>query len=159
MSEWYKLYAKKYPELIGKRASGKSRWKNREAKADKANLAAGTERRPSQRDPEPKSKGGGEGPQTFLERASTVTGKSKQVIARDLKIVKGFTEEQLLVLGGADCAQKDMLRILELTKGDTGKRQKIVSLVAKGMNVKKAIAIVSSRLETARSGLGAAAEL
>ena len=30
---------------------------------------------------------------------STVTGKSKQVIARELKIVKGFTEEQRKVLG------------------------------------------------------------
>ena len=86
-----------------------------------------------------KFKGGGEGTQTFLERASTVTGKSKQVIARDLKIVKGFTEEQRKVLGQVDCTQTDMLRILKLTKSDTGKRQEIVSQVASGMNVKEAI--------------------
>ena len=43
VGEWYKLYTKKYPELIGKRASGKSRWKNWEAKADESKLDAGIE--------------------------------------------------------------------------------------------------------------------
>ena len=34
VSEWHKLYTRKYPELIGKRASGKSRWKDRKTKED-----------------------------------------------------------------------------------------------------------------------------
>ena len=142
VSECYKLYTKKYPELIGKRASGKSRWKNREAKVDKAKLAASTEPKAKpRRDSECKSEGS-ERTQTFLERACTLTGKSKQVIARDLDIIKGFTEEQLKALGRVDCAQTDVLRILKLTKGDTDKKQKIVSRVAKGMDLKEAIRIV-----------------
>ena len=70
VSEWHKLYTRKYPGLIGKRASGKSRWKNRESKEDEDNLAAGTKRKAMPaRHPESKSNGRGEGTQTFLERA------------------------------------------------------------------------------------------
>jgi hypothetical protein len=144
VGKWYKLYSKKYPELIGKRASGNSRWKNRGPKAHEAKPAADTDPKPKPvRAPESKSRGGGEGTQTLLERLSTVTGMSKRAIARDLRIVRGFTEAQFQVLGRVDCAQKDMLRILELTKCDTGKRQRLVSLVAKGMSVKEAIGMVS----------------
>ena len=77
--------------------------------------------------------------QTFRERVKSVTGVERHAISRDLKINNGLTEEQVYVLDIIQCTKLGMVKIIDATNGDLVKRGEIVSLVASGMEVDRAI--------------------
>jgi hypothetical protein len=67
-----------------------------------------------------------------------VTGVGGRTLDREIKIAKGFTEDQLYALKIVECTKNGMLSIIDAAD-DLGQRGEIVSLVASGMEVEVAI--------------------
>jgi ParB-like chromosome segregation protein Spo0J len=166
LRKWQEVYQKHFPALVGKRAGATSRWANstkaeakrkaiEQEKAQEVAEAAAESAEVFNRhnggyttdatvevevevasEPEPETKPAAQ--QTFRERVEAVTGVGGRTLDRDLKIARGFNDEQLYALGVVECTKNGMLSIIDATD-DEKKRGKIVSLVASGMEVEVAI--------------------
>ena len=176
LRKWQEIYKKQYPNLEGKRASAAARWANstkaaaKQAAVDAEKAAdAGvcnanngqciTETDSSSdqvtvevevaskaAEPEAAKKQ----TKTFRERVKAVTGVGDAQISRDLKINEGLTEEQVCVLDIMQCTKLDMLKIIDASK-DLVKRGEIVTLVASGMEIDRAIKEVLGDTEPTES--------
>jgi ParB/RepB/Spo0J family partition protein len=167
IQRWQELYAQKYPDLIGRRASARAgaakRWG--QAKAAEAGEATGDAAGSEVSGHEAEASGHGaeasrgdvgdqadvssadahdrestSREQTFNERVQAATGRSEKSVQRDVRITKGFKEDQLRSMIEAGLGDLDMIRILKATKGDPVERAEIVNLVCnEGMGVAEAI--------------------
>jgi hypothetical protein len=163
IQEWQEAFRKKYPDLIGRKASGKasgsSRSRKAEAEATTATEAGAGESNNGHSDhcstgeaqateavaDEAKQ---GEGRQsTFRERLASSTGQSESSVTRDIRIANGFTKEQLEVLEPLNVAKLDLLAIISVTKDNENERAEIVNLVCSGMPVAEAIREVTGQTE------------
>jgi ParB-like chromosome segregation protein Spo0J len=175
LRRWQEIYRKHFPHLEGKKASGSLRWSNSTKAEAKAKAVADekaddekaatedlvitdsviTQHEEEAIEVEPGVEAEHEAVvdpgrkaahQTFRDRVKAVTGISDTTLNRELKINRGLTEEQIFCLDAVQCTRHQMVEIIDATPDDEAKRGEIVSLVASGMDVERALAEV---LETA----------
>jgi ParB/Sulfiredoxin domain len=159
LRKWQEVYMKHFPQLVGKKAGAAARWagstkadaKQKAVEEEKAQEAAESVEECNRHNggcideemtveveatTEPAAKP--VATPTFRDRVEAVTGVSGRTLDREIKIAKGFTEDQLYALKIVQCTKNGMLAIIDATD-DTQKRGEIVSLVASGMEVEVAI--------------------